>query len=155
MPGVTTTINVYKAFYTQLTSDATLVALLGHTVSDIRIGKANKEAEPMPFRCLTYEITDEVSVGGSEQMTRNILTVNVWTKRSSSEIGPDLVAEILANHARGTLQGFTTYGAGLDWEIMPLRYSNGTKAIYDKDMESWYVRLQFKFNLRMPCKAYL
>ena len=51
---------------------------------------------------------------------------------------------------KNDLHGFTAYDTSTKlWEIMPLRYFNGTKAIYDKDMESWYVRLQYKFSLRI------
>ena len=149
MPAIYVQEKVYNAFYTQLTSDAYVIGILRHTVSDIRIGKANAEAEPMPFRCLTYEITDEAGVGGTALMTANILTVVVWTGNTSDEPTPDVTCEIAADYVKNCLHGFGSYDAQKMWEIMPLRYFNGTKTIYDKDMESWYVRLQFKFNLRI------
>lgn len=93
-----------KVLFARLNGDATLAALLGSSVSDVRIVDQPREGMPYPY----VRIGDHLSIPDNDHTSfgREVTeTLHVWTKKRGNASGQDIAARIvvLLDHQTETL----------------------------------------------------
>ena len=93
-----------KVLFARLNGDATLAALLGSSVSDVRIVDQPREGMPYPY----VRIGDHLSIPDNDHTSfgREVTeTLHVWTKKRGNASGQDIAARIVAllDHQTETL----------------------------------------------------
>jgi hypothetical protein len=93
-----------KVLFARLNGDATLAALLGASVSDVRIVDQPREGMPYPY----VRIGDHLSIPDNDHTSfgREVTeTLHVWTKKRGNASGQDIAARIvvLLDHQTETL----------------------------------------------------